>query len=46
MFSKKDGTQIEKVETYTGYPYGTETVIEDSEEIIGIYGHQCNTAYD
>ncbi len=38
MFSKKDGTQIAKVETETGYPYGTEFAIGDSEEIIGICG--------
>jgi hypothetical protein len=36
IFCKKDGTQIAKVETSTGRPYGPEFVIADSEEIIGI----------
>ena len=39
IFSKKDGTQIAKVETYAGKPYGTDSLIDDSEEIIGVYGH-------
>ncbi len=38
IFSKKDGTQIEKVETCAGYPNGTEFVLDDAEEIIGIFG--------
>ena len=38
IFSKKDGSQIAKVETLSGFPYDTEIVIADSEEIIGIYG--------
>ncbi len=38
MFSTKDGTQLAKVETYAGVPYDTDIKIEDSEEIIGIYG--------
>ena len=39
IFSKKDGTQIAKVELGTGKPYDTDFVIGDSEEIIGIYGY-------
>ncbi len=39
IFSKKDGTLIAKVEKSSGKPYGSESVIGDSEEIIGIYGH-------
>ena len=46
MFSKKYGTQIEKVETQEGKPYGTETVIGVSEEIIGIYGYHCGGSYN
>jgi hypothetical protein len=38
MFSTKDGTQLSKVGTYAGAPYDTDFKIEDSEEIIGIYG--------
>ena len=38
IFSKKDGTQLAKVETQTGKAYDTDFKIEDSEEIIGIYG--------
>jgi hypothetical protein len=38
IFSKTDGTQIDKVETYSGYSYGTEFVLDDGEEIIGIFG--------
>ena len=45
MFSKKDGTQIAKVETETGKPYGPEFAIGDSEEIIGIYGHKGENYY-
>ncbi len=40
MFSKKDGTQLAKVETYAGYAYDSDFKIEDSEEIIGIYGYE------
>ncbi len=39
-FSKKNGTEIDKVETNAGVPYGSEFVIGDSEEIIGIYGNK------
>jgi hypothetical protein len=38
MFSTKDDTQLAKVETGAGKPYDTDFKIEDSEEIIGIYG--------
>jgi hypothetical protein len=41
MLSKKDGTQLAKVETRAGKPYDTDFKIEDSEEIIGIYGYEC-----
>ncbi len=37
-FSKKDGTEIAKVELCNGEQYGQEFVLDDSEEIIGIYG--------
>ena len=37
-FSKKDGSEIAKVEFFTEKPYGKETVLADDEEIIGIYG--------
>ncbi len=40
MFSKKDSTQLAKVETCAGYSYDTDFKIEDSEEIIGIYGFE------
>ncbi len=40
MFSTKDGTELVKVETFAGKPYDTDFKIEDSEEIIGIYGHE------
>ncbi len=46
MFSKRDGTQIAKVETEIGKPYGPEFVIADSEEIIGIYGYKGNDYYE
>ncbi len=39
MFSKKDSTQLAKVETSAAYSYDTDFKIEDSEEIIGIYGY-------
>ena len=39
IFSKKDGTQIAKVELDTGKPYDTDFVIGDFEEVIGIYGY-------
>ena len=37
-FSKKDGTEIAKVELCVGQQYGPEFVLDDSEEIIGIFG--------
>ena len=43
IFSKKDGTQLAKVETETGEAYDTDFKIEDSEEIIGIYGYEGNS---
>jgi hypothetical protein len=45
MFSKRDFTLIAKVEIESGYPYGPEFVIADSEEIIGIYGCKKNDYY-
>ena len=39
ILSKADGTQIAKVETQAGKPYGPEFVLNASEEIIGIYGY-------
>ena len=38
IFSSKDGSQLAKVEKEAGKPYDTDFKIEDSEEIIGIYG--------
>ena len=40
IFSTKDGTELAKVETSAGKPYDTDFKIEDSEEIIGIYGNE------
>ena len=37
-FSKKDGTEITKVELIDHFGYGPEFVLDDSEEIIGIFG--------
>ncbi len=37
-FSKKDGTEIAKVELTNHREYGPEFVLDDSEEIIGIFG--------
>ena len=46
MFSKKDGNQIDKVETTLAVqPYGSEFVIGDSEEIIGIYGQKDHEVF-
>jgi hypothetical protein len=39
-FGKKDGTEITKVEVDNNKPYGPDFVLDDSEEIIGIYGNQ------
>jgi hypothetical protein len=44
ILSKKDGTQITKIET-TNSPIGTETLIADSEEIIGFYGYKDDNFY-
>jgi hypothetical protein len=38
IFSKKDGTEIAKVELCNHQEYGPEFVLDDSEEIIGIFG--------
>ena len=46
IFSKKDGSQIAKVETQTGYPYDRDFIIGDYEEIIGIYGKKDSQGYD
>ena len=40
IFSTKDGSQLAKVEKEAGKPYDTDFKIEDSEEIIGIYGYE------
>jgi hypothetical protein len=40
-FSTKDGSEIAKHEEYT-LPYGPEFVLEDDEEIIGVYGASAN----
>ena len=37
-FTKRDGTEITKVETWNNQPYGQESVIADDEEIIGVFG--------
>ena len=37
-FCKKDGSEITKVELNNDKPYGPEFLIDDYEEIIGIYG--------
>jgi hypothetical protein len=46
IFSERDGTQIEKVETCAGYSYGTEFVLDDGEEIIGIFGKKDSNSID
>ncbi len=38
IFNKKDGTEIAKVQTSAERDYGTEFVLDDAEEIIGIFG--------
>ncbi len=45
IFSKRDGTQIDKVETYSK-PYGAEFVLDDAEEIIGIFGKTDSNIVD
>ena len=37
-FSKKDGNEITKVELCDNSGYGPEFLLDDSEEIIGIFG--------
>ena len=44
-FSKRDGSEITKVELHNGRPYGPEFVLADDEEIIGIYGTQKESNY-
>ena len=40
IFCKKNSTEIAKIETDAGVSYGTESLLDDSEEIIGIYGYK------
>jgi hypothetical protein len=44
-FGNKDGTEITKVELSNNKPYGPDFVLDDSEEIIGIYGTQNKNDY-
>ena len=37
-FGKKDGTQITEVKLENANQYGPETLLDDDEEIIGVYG--------
>ena len=37
-FGEKDGTQITEVKLENANQYGPETVLDDDEEIIGVYG--------
>jgi hypothetical protein len=46
IFNKRDGTQIAKVETLAGYPYDTEFLIGESEEIIGIFGYKGGNCFN
>ena len=39
-FTKRDGSEIAKVELHPSIPYGPESVLADDEEIIGIFGTQ------
>jgi hypothetical protein len=43
-FSKKDGSELKKVELKSdGKPYGQDSVLNDDEEIIGMFGTKdCN----
>ena len=42
-FSKKDGTLITKIELASGgKPYGPESVVNDDEEIIGMFGDKSS----
>ena len=38
IFSKRDGTEIAKLKTSEERHYSTEFVLDDAEEIIGIFG--------
>ena len=44
-FGKKDGSEITKVELSTYEVYGTDFVLADEEEIIGIFGTNNVTEY-
>ena len=39
VFSKQDGTKLTEKDLETEKDYGPEFLLEDSEEIIGIYGY-------
>jgi hypothetical protein len=43
-FAKRDGSEIAKVEL-CDLPYGPESVLDDDEEIIGIFGTQQDRTY-
>jgi hypothetical protein len=42
IFSTKDGTQLAKVKTSAGTTFNKDFKVEDSEEIIGIYGGESD----
>ena len=42
ILSTKNGTKLAKIETSGGDTEDTDFNIEDSEEIIGIYGHESD----
>jgi hypothetical protein len=42
MFIRKDGNHLTKIESEFGCAYDADFKIEDSEEIIGIYGWEDN----
>ena len=44
-FGKEDGTEITKVELDDNKPYGTELVLDESKEIIGVYGTKDKENY-
>ena len=44
-FSKRDGSEITKVELANDETYGPEFVLADDEEIIGIFGTSNATEY-
>ena len=37
-FGTKDGALIKNVELSKGKPYGPDFIVDDSEEIIGVFG--------